>query len=70
MYKINGNLLVDPTAEEEKVYDARLTVATDEKGTISAMQKGGEAPLSTDEISQMMDMAQEKATFLRGVLDK
>ncbi|MBT4936129.1 exosome complex protein Rrp42 [Candidatus Woesearchaeota archaeon] len=70
VYKINGNLLVDPTAEEEKVYDARLTVATDEKGTISAMQKGGEAPLSTDEISQMMDMAQEKATFLRGVLDK
>ncbi|PIN76932.1 RNA-binding protein [Candidatus Woesearchaeota archaeon CG10_big_fil_rev_8_21_14_0_10_36_11] len=70
VYKINGNLVIDPTVEEEQVYEARLTVATDDKGTISAMQKGGTESLSIDEISMMIDLAQEKATFLRGELDK
>lgn len=70
IYKINGKLLVDPTAEEENSYDARLTVASDDKGTISAMQKGGEAPLTIDEVSQMVELALEKTKFLKGVLNK
>lgn len=70
VYKINGKLLVDPTAEEEESYDARLTVASDDKGTISAMQKGGEAPLTIDEVSQMVELALEKTKFLKGVLNK
>ena len=70
VYKINGSLLVDPTAEEEESYDARLTVASDDKGVISAMQKGGEAPLTVDEVSQMVDLALEKTKFLKGVLNK
>tara|TARA_Y100000310_G_C20508130_1_gene727426 strand:+ start:218 stop:1009 length:792 start_codon:yes stop_codon:yes gene_type:complete len=70
VYKINGKLLVDPITEEENSADARLTVASDSNGTISAMQKGGEFPLSIDEVSQMVDLAQEKAKFLREQLDK
>jgi len=70
VYKINGSLLVDPTSEEEHVYDARLTVATDSNGTISAIQKGGEGLLTIDEIAQMVDLAQEKANFLRSKLDE
>ncbi len=70
VYKINGQLVVDPTREEEKAYEARLTVASDDDGTISAMQKGGEAPLSVDEISRIIDLAVEKASFLRKELKK
>ena|SRR3989338_574198 len=70
LYKINGALLVDPTAEEEQAFDARLTIASDEKGTVSALQKGGEEPLTLVEISQMIDIALEKAKFLRNELNK
>jgi len=70
VYKIGGQLLVDPTAEEEHSYDARLTVASDEKGTISALQKGGDAPLTIEEISNMVEIALEKAKFLREQLNK
>ena len=70
VYKINGKLLVDPNIEEEHPYDARLTVAADEKGTISAMQKGGTQPLTVEEISQMVELALEKADFLRKQLDE
>ncbi len=70
IYKISGSLLVDPTSEEEEAYDARLTIASDEKGTVSALQKGGEIPLTITEVSAMIDIALEKATFLRKELNK
>ncbi|MFH1275634.1 MAG: exosome complex protein Rrp42 [Candidatus Woesearchaeota archaeon] len=70
IYKINGKLLVDPTTEEENAYEARLTVASDNNGIISAMQKGGDMPLTVDEIELMVDIALEKSKFLRGELDK
>ena len=70
VYKINGKLMADPTFEEEKVFDARLTVATDASGIISAMQKGGEGLLTIDDISKMVDLATEKASFLREELNK
>ena len=70
VYKIGTQFLVDPTAEEENAYDARLTIASDEKGTISALQKGGIAPLSVEDVSKMVDIAMDKATFLRGELNK
>jgi exosome complex component RRP42 len=70
VYKIADKLVVDPNSEEEHSYDARLTVASDSNGVISAMQKGGEGPLSIEEVGQMVDIAMEKSKFLRGELDK
>ena len=69
VYKVGGKLLVDPSKQEEEVYDARLTVASDPNGIISAIQKGGPKPLSIEEISQMSDLAIEKANFLREKLN-
>ncbi len=69
IYKINGQLLVDPTFEEVEVAEARLTVSSDAKGVLSALQKGGEAPLSITEVGMMIDLAVEKAAFLRTQLD-
>jgi exosome complex component RRP42 len=69
VYKINGSFLVDPTLEEEHAYDARLSVAADEKGIISALQKGGVTPLTAEEIAQMIDIALDKIKFLRKILN-
>lgn len=69
IYKVGRRFLVDPNQEEEQAYEARLTVSSDEKGTISALQKGGDAPLTIEDIAQMVDLAVEKAKFLRKILN-
>jgi exosome complex component RRP42 len=66
--KIGNKFIVDPISEEEKVIDARLTVATTSKGDLCAMQKGGDAPLSKEDIMQMIKIAKEKTNELRGAL--
>jgi len=68
IYKVGSELFVDLTTNEEQAYDARLTVASDENGIISAMQKGGSEPLTKDEIATMVDLAIEKSKFLRETL--
>jgi len=67
--KIGDYLLVDPLPEEMKNLDARLTVTVLESGELCALQKGGEAPLTEDEISQMIDLAVEKSKELRKILE-
>lgn len=63
--KINNVFLVDPTYEEEEAMDARLTVAVLEDNSICAMQKGGDQPLTPEEVLKMIDLAIEKAKELR-----
>ena len=63
--KIGNKFIVDPDSEEEKVVDARLTVSSIENGTLCALQKGGDMPLSSEEISEMLDIGIEKAKELR-----
>lgn len=70
VYKVNRSLFVDPSSEEEFACEARLTVSSDEKGTISALQKGGSTPLAIADIDKMLDLALEKAKFLRKELTK
>lgn len=70
VYKINGALVVDPTVQEEEAAQARLTVTCDSKGIISAMQKGGNTPLTADEVEKIVDIALEKSAFLRKILDE
>ena len=65
VYKIGENLIVDPTYEEEKVVDARLTVAITNDGKICSMQKGEIEPLDVEMIEKMIDLATEKASELR-----
>jgi exosome complex component RRP42 len=63
--KIGDQLIVDPLPEEEAALDARLTVAFNDKDMLCAMQKGGETPLTVDEIGAMIDLAMEKSRELR-----
>ena len=66
--KIGKHLIVDPLPEEEKVIDARLTVAVAEDGKLYALQKGGDVPLKEEEIMKMVDIAVEKTKELRKAL--
>jgi len=63
--KIGNTYIVDPTVEEEKVIDSRLTVATTKEGLICAMQKGGVDPLSMEDIDKMVEIASKKCDELR-----
>lgn len=63
--KIGDNLIVDPTNEEEEFVDGRLTIATTEKGEICAMQKGGSAPLTNEDVVKMIDLATKKSGEIR-----
>ncbi len=69
--KIDQHLLVDPVLKEEMVQDCRLTMAVDEKGNFTAMQKGGGiGPVSVKMISDAMDLALEKSKYLHEMLRK
>ena len=48
--KIGDNVVVDPSLNEERVLDARLTVTTEDNGYVCAMQKGGNSEFTVDEI--------------------
>lgn len=69
VYKIGKHLIVDPLTEEEKAADARLTITTIGDGTVVALQKGGNTPLTVEEIDTMVGMAQEAARKLRAHLE-
>jgi len=63
--KIGDKFLVDPDSDEEKAIDARLTVASLSDGTLCALQKGGDYPLTSEDIAKMIDIGIEKGKELR-----
>ncbi len=68
VYKIHNKYVIDPTHEEEKMINARLTVAIREDGKICAIQKGGKGPISDKDFDEMLKIAYEKAKELRSLL--
>ena len=66
--KIGQNFIVDAGTEEEKVVDARLTVTSLDDGSLCSLQKGGDYPLSAEDVDKMIDIAVEKAKDLRKLL--
>jgi len=64
VHRIGSHFIVDPLPEEEELSDARLTVAITSEKKISAMQKGGDVPLSIEEIDEMIGIATESAGSL------
>ncbi len=66
--KIGDKIILDPNLDEELVMNARLTIATTEKGEYCAMQKGGSGTFTPDEILEIVDVSMEKAKELRKFL--
>lgn len=63
--KIGDSIFIDPMLDEELAMDARLTVATTEKGEICAMQKGGIGTFTRDEVLDTVERAIEAGKDLR-----
>lgn len=63
--KIGEHFVVDPLNMEEEFAGARLTVAVTEKDTLAALQKGGEVPLTIEQVDEIAALAVEKARELR-----
>ena len=70
VFKIGPHLIVDPLEEEEEAMTARLTLTITENNTICAAQKGGDEPLSPEDIDKIAKIAVEKAAELRKALSE
>ncbi len=68
VHKIAGKYVVDLTDTEEETSDSRLTVTTLEDGKICSVQKGGSQPLTSEDISNMIDISVQKGKELRSKL--
>ena len=68
VYKVGDLLLVDPTAEEEQIADARLTVTVLDDNRVCSLQKGGDEPLSDEDFEKMLDIAFKVGEDLRAKL--
>jgi exosome complex component RRP42 len=65
VFKTGNNIFVDPNTDEEADYDARLTAAVTTDNNLCAMQKGGDSTLTSDNISDMVELVLKKVKELR-----
>lgn len=63
--KIDEKLMVDPCLSEENVMDARVTITTEEDGSICAIQKGGVGCFTPEDLEAAYELARAKAEDLR-----
>lgn len=68
--KFNGVTIMDPSLDEEEIAEARLTVATDEKGDLRAMQKGLNGSFSVDEVKKIIKVSIDTGKKIREQLYK
>ena len=57
--------MVDPGLDEETVCDNKITVVSNQDGSISGMQKSGDGPLTEEQLLTAVEMACKKAAELR-----
>lgn len=68
--KINDFVLFDPCFDEEIIADARLTVATDHKGDLRAMQKGLSGSFTREEIQKVIKGGLDNGQEIRKKLNE
>ena len=66
--KIGNNYIVDPAEQEQYSLDSRVTVTTTEDGNLCALQKGGDGPLTIEDIDKMLTLAIIKAQEIRKII--
>jgi exosome complex component RRP42 len=66
--RVDDILMVDPSAEEEAVMDARITFTTDDDGNICAGQKGEPGTLTPLQVTQAAEIAISKGKEIRKLI--
>ena len=62
---IGGGIVFDPSLQEERVANTKLTVISNQEGALAGMQKSGSGSLSPDQINHIVEVACTKAQDLR-----
>ncbi len=62
---IGGELMVDPGRNEETTCDTKITITSNQDGSICAMQKSGEGALSEEQVLNAVALACERAAEVR-----
>jgi exosome complex component RRP42 len=62
--KYKDKYIIDPTKEEEEVFDTKICIGVRDDGKIVSMQKIGPGSLTENEIYEIMDIATKKAKDL------
>ncbi|MFP4655805.1 MAG: exosome complex protein Rrp42 [Methanohalobium sp.] len=65
LVNISGELMVDPTYNEESVCDTKITIVSNQNGSISAMQKSGPGSFTEEQVLQAVNVARTKAFEIR-----
>ena len=65
--RLGDAIVVDPSFEEERAAQGRLTVATDEAGNVVAMQKGLIGAFSPDDVRSVVERAFQHGDRMRAV---
>ncbi|CAL8265526.1 unnamed protein product [Merluccius merluccius] len=66
----NSVLIVDPTAEEERLSTAQLTVVTDEDERLCSVHKPGGTSLSGERLQECISRAQARHREIHKLIDK
>lgn len=66
--KVGNEILVDPSLEEERVMDARLTVTIEDNGMICAMQKSGIGFFTSEEVMKCIKTAGKTSREIRKLI--
>ncbi len=66
--KLGDALLLDPSLDEEKALDSRMTVATDIENRVCAMQKGDAGGFTLDEVMQAVRISKTKGEEIRTLM--
>ena len=62
---IGGEIMLDPSLDEDTIASARLTVISGSQGALSGMQKSGTGTLSAEDIYRIVNLATSKAKQIR-----
>jgi exosome complex component RRP42 len=62
---LDGEIMLDPSLDEETIASSRITVISGQQGTLAGMQKSGTGTLSTDELLRIVKLASSKAMQIR-----
>ncbi|HXW67811.1 MAG TPA: exosome complex protein Rrp42 [Thermoplasmata archaeon] len=65
--RLGDAIVVDPTFDEERACQGRITVATDEAGQIVAMQKGLIGAFSPDDVKSVVERAFRHGDRMRAI---
>ncbi|MEW6010843.1 exosome complex protein Rrp42 [Methanobacterium alkalithermotolerans] len=67
--KIGEQLVIDPSLDEEEILSARLSIGITASDKICAMQKGGDSPLTKEEIMNAVKITEGKSKELMKYLE-